>query len=219
MASFCTKCGTELTGSTQFCTSCGAPIGAAAVSAPPPAAYAPQGGGYVQPVPVPSGGGNSALKIILIIVGIFVGLGVLSICAVMFGVWRVSRAVHVANNGAVTLSTPGGTITAGNTVTVSADELGVDIYPGATHQQGGMTMTTAKGSTVSAVFSTSDPLEKVVDYYKDKLGSGASVFQSDKSAVLSSTSADNKNTVLVTVSEDQSNSGQTKISIVHSKSS
>ena len=69
------------------------------------------------------------------------------------------------------------------------------------------------------VVASSDPLEKVVDYYKDKLGSGASVFQSDKSAVLSSTSSDNKNTVLVTVSADQSDAGQTKISIVHSKSS
>ena len=208
MADYCTKCGTTINPGYTFCTSCGAPVAGAAASA-----YATTASGAA-PVAAPQGG-NSALKIILIVVGVFVGLGMLSVMAVMFGLWHLSRSVHVGNNGNVTLSTPEGTLTAGSNVAVSEEQLGVAIYPGAMHQEGGLSVNTARGSTVSAVFSTSDPADKVVAFYKDKLGSGASVFQSDKSAILSTTSADSKETLMVTVGPD--NSGQTKISIVHSK--
>ncbi len=230
MASFCTKCGAEISGDTSFCTKCGAPVGAAvsapaASNAPAATPYAPAASGYrpVAATAAPaSTGGSSALKIILIIVAVFVGLGILSVAGIMFGVWRVSRAVHVAHNGAVTLSTPSGTLTAGTGTAVTAADLGVDIYPGAKQQQGGsLHITTPKGSEISAAFSTNDSMAQVVDFYKGKLGSNASVYQSDKSAVLTSTSADNKSNVMVTISTEGNaapGEGQTKIAIIHTTS-
>ena len=227
MATFCTKCGASIPEGNQFCTACGSPIAAAAAAAPqpgpaaPPAwtpvvtpAAAPQA--YTQPVQQRSGG---ALKVILIIVGAFVGLGILCVALVVFGLWRVSRAVHVSNEGIVKISTPQGTLTAGSSARVSASDLGIDIYPGATRHEGGMQITTAKGSTVSAVFSTDDPMDKVVSFYKDKMGGGLSVFQNDQGAVLTMNSADNKSSVVVTVSTDTtSTDGHTKIAIMHTKS-
>ena len=216
MASFCTKCGTANTGDNAFCTKCGAPVGVAAGSvSAAPASNAPVTSAYAQPVAPPAKGGNSALKIILIIVAVFVGLGILSVCAVMFGIWRVSKAVHVSSNGGVTVSTPTGTLTEGNAGTVNAADLGVDIYPGATQQQGAVRVSTPNGSAITAAYVTSDSLDKVVDFYKGKLGPSASVFQSDKSAVLSATSDDKKSSVMVTIATESS-SGQTKIAILHS---
>ncbi len=216
MASFCTKCGTPNTGDNAFCTKCGAPVGVAAapVSAVPPS-NAPVATGYAQPVAAPATGGNSALKIILIIVGVFVGLGILAVCAVVFVGWRVSRAVHVSSNGGVTLSTPTGTLSAGNAGSVSSADLGVDIYPGAKQQEGAVRVSTPNGTALTAAYVTSDSLDKVVDFYKGKLGPAASVFQSDKSAVLSETSDDKKSSIMVTIGTE-GNNGQTKIAILHS---
>jgi hypothetical protein len=226
MASFCTKCGTAVAGDNAFCTKCGAPVAAAASSGAAPSAYvppasnAPVAATYAQPVAVagPSKGGSSAVKVILIIVAVFVGLGLLSFAGIMFGLWRVSRAVHVSTTGGVSVTTPGGTLSTGSAGTVSASDLGVDLYPGATQQQGAVRVNTPNGSAITATYVTNDALDKVVEFYKGKLGAGASVFQSDKSAVLSETSDDKKNSVMVTISTEGTN-GQTKIGILHSKSS
>lgn len=245
MASFCTKCGASIPEGNQFCTACGKPVGTA-VSSPPqpgpttPPAWTPVAApgvqaAYAQPVQQRSGG---AVKVILIVLGAFVGLGILCVALVMFGLWRVTRHVHVANNrdvsistpqgtlsassgenGTVKISTPQGTLTAGSNGSVSAADLGVDIYPGATRHDGGMQISTPKGSTVSAVFSTDDPMDTVVAYYKGKMGGGISVFQNDQGAVLTMNSADNKSSVVVTVSTDtRATDGHTKIAIVHTKS-
>lgn len=199
----------------------------ASTSAPPP--YAPA-------VQQRSGG---AVKVILIIVGAFVGLGILCVALVMFGLWRVSRHVHVGNNGDVSISTPQGTLstsgdengtvkistpqgtlTAGGAAKVSASDLGIDIYPGATRHEGGMQISTGKGSTVSAVFSTDDPMDKVVSFYKDKMGQGISAFENEQGAILTMNSDDNKSSVVVTISADtDATDGHTKIAIMHTKGS
>jgi hypothetical protein len=242
MAAFCTKCGAPSNGDTAFCTKCGAPLAAPMSAAPigavptqsaymPPPSNAPAtpytqpatgyvqpGAAYVQPVAAAPVKGGSALKIILIIVAVFVGLGILSVAGIMFGIWRVSKVVHVSDNGkgGVSITTPGGTYSAGNTP-VSASDLGVDLYPGATQEQGAVRINTPKGSAITATYVTSDSIDKVIDFYKGKLGPGASVFQSDKSAVLTLNSEDKKDSVMVTISSDTPS--QTKIGILHSKSS
>ena len=230
MASFCTKCGAALSADTQFCTTCGAPAGAAAPfaspaaapSAPyaqPPAAYAPPPASYGPPAPAPASSGSSALKIILIIVAVFVGLGILAVAIFSFTVWRVAHAVHVdGRNGEVTLNTPGGRITANQSQSFTAAELGTDIYPGAQGGHGSMKMDLPTGSMVTGVFVTSDSKDQVVTYYKGKLGSGASVYDSDNSALLT-LNVGQQETIMVTVSANSSqDSGKTRISIVHTKS-
>jgi len=216
VAGFCTKCGTALPPNTQFCTACGAPMEAAAIAPPTaPPAYGQPGVPYAPP----PGSGSSALKVILIVVGVLVGLGILSSIIFMFGVWRVSRAMHVNRAGdSVTVSTPTGTITAGNTAVVSEADLGVPIYPGAARSEGGMQVNSANSSMVTVVYSTSDPVSKVVDFYKGKLGENTSVIQTGDGAVITSGKENNKESLVITVSPDTSSSdGQTKIGIMRTR--
>jgi hypothetical protein len=205
MASFCAKCGAEVSPDKQFCTACGTPSAAgAAVVAP------------AQPAAPAASSGPSAAKIILIIVAIVVGLGILGAGAFGFMVWRVAHAFHVSGSGnQATVSLPGGTITANSTETFSASELGTDIYPGALSGKGSMRMTLPNGSWVTAVYVTSDPMDQVVAFYKSRLGSQASVFESADSAVLS-VNKGQKESVMVTVTAKPSeNNGKTQIAIVH----
>ena len=210
MAAFCTRCGAAIAPNVQFCTACGAPAGGASVSQP---VY---GQAVVTPVQsAPSG--SSAVKIILIVVGVIIGLGLLSGMAFMFGVWRLSRTVHVGRSGDVVVSTPNGTVSTGNASTVSEADLGVPIYPGASRREGGMQITSMTGSMVTVVFSTPDPVSKVVDFYRTKLGDNTSVIQSGTGAVITA-GEQNKQGVVITIGTDSGIDGGTKIAIMRTKS-
>ncbi|MGP8268640.1 MAG: zinc-ribbon domain-containing protein [Terracidiphilus sp.] len=204
MASFCTKCGAELSPDKQVCSSCGA----AAASAQPT---------YTQ-TPAAPPKSSSAVKIILIIVAIVVGLGVLGLGVAGYTVWRISRAVHMSGNGSeMTLSTPEGKVNLNTTESYTAAELGTDIYPGAQSVKGGMRMELPTGSMVTGVFVTSDSKDQVVAFYKNKFGSGASTFDTADGAILTLPMGD-KESVMVTVSSRRSeNDGKTKVVIVHTK--
>jgi hypothetical protein len=240
VASFCTKCGATVVPDTQFCTVCGAPVEAGSVSPvvppaaayppasgvaypPPPATYAQQPPPFqpaapYQPAPPPSSG-NSAVKIILIIVGVFVGLGILGACIFAFTVWRVAHAIHVDNsNGQGSLNTPGGKIPANQMQSFTSSELGTDIYPGAQGGKGGMKMDLPTGSMVTGVFVTSDSKDQVVAYYRNKFGSGASVYDTANGALLTLNKGQQE-VVTVTVSSNSSqDDGKTRIAIMHTKS-
>ena len=100
---FCNSCGANLQGGAKFCPKCGAvqPVSGtvpATAQARPPA-----------PVPSlsPSQGSNSALKIILIVVGIFVVVGALAVATIGFIGWRIARHTHVQDrDGNVRVQTP-----------------------------------------------------------------------------------------------------------------
>jgi hypothetical protein len=184
----------------------------------PPAGYAPAAG-YVQPPAAPVKSGGSALKIVLIVLAVLVGLGILGAGAVGFTVWRVARAFHVnSHNGQVTLNTPSGSVTASNASNFTAEELGTDIYPGAQPAPGGMRMNLPTGSVVSGVFLTTDSKEQVVAFYKSKLGSQASVYDGGHSAMISVKRPSHDNIMISVSSRESQNDGKTKISIVHTKS-
>lgn len=222
MANFCSKCGATLSPDTRFCSVCGAPTSdgdtsaqAAAPATPAyqtPAYQAPAG--YSQPVVSPPSSSNG-LKIVLIIVGVLVGLALLSILIFSLGVWRVSRAIRSSPNG-ITLSTPGGTIVAGNSVVVSKADLGVDPYPGAQRLPGGVQIKSPTASMVSAIYSTPDPVSQVIDFYKSKLGDNVSVMQTGNGAILTAGDRD-KDSIMVTITADSSSGGKTKILVMHSK--
>jgi nitrate reductase NapE component len=207
VASFCSKCGIELSPGAQSCASCGTPV--AAPMAAPVAATTP-----VQP----AASGNNTLKIVLIIVGIFVGLGILAAGAFGFVVWRVAHSVHVSHSGdQVTLNTPGGSISANTNESFTASEIGTDIYPGATTGKGGMRMTLPTGTMVTAIYVTADSKDQVLAFYKDKLGSGASSYESGEGAVV--TANKDNDSVVVTITPNASEyDGKTQIAIVHTKS-
>lgn len=210
MANFCAKCGAEVSPGKQFCTACGAPVAAA------PAVVMP-----AQPAAAPAGSGASAVKIVLIVVAVFVGLGIIGAGIFGFTVWRVARSLHVSNQGGqVTIGTPGGgSITANSTQKFSSTDLGTDIYPGATSGKGGMRITLPSGSSVTATFVTPDSKDQVVSFYKDKFGSEASVFDSSNSAMIT-VQKGKQESVMVTVTPNASQyGGKTQITIMHATSS
>lgn len=221
MTTFCSKCGVEIPANSAFCPSCGHPVAAVspADSVPPPASYSPvpptqpvQPAYTSAPPPVSSGGG--ALKIILIIVGVFVLLGVAAAGLVGFGIWRVSHALHVStadHGGNVSMPAPSGTITAGSAASISASDLGAPIYPSALRGEGSLNLKTPNGSMVSAVFTTSDSVSQVADFYKSKFGDQASVIETGQTTMITSGPSDKEKT-MVTISTDE---GKTKIAIVH----
>jgi hypothetical protein len=212
VASFCAKCGSALSADGQFCTSCGtaAAVGAVAAPAQP---YAPQ------PAAAPPNSGGSAVKIILIIVAVVVGLGILGLGAIGFTAWRIARSVHVTGpGGQVTMSTPGGTFTANSAQSFSASELGTDTYPGAQSIRGGLKMDLPTGSMVTGVFLTSDSKEQVVAFYKSRFGSEASVFDAADGAVVSLKKGEEESVVVTITANSSQDNGKTRFSITHTKS-
>ena len=228
MATICTHCGREVPPGNTVCPACGENVQATAPAftpvvqpgTPPPPAYTQPG--YAQPgyaqsatpyaTPPPPAKSGSAVKIILIVVGVFVFLGILAAAVVGIGIWRVSKAVHKNANGDVSISTPGGTITSGNSV--SESDLGIAIYPGATQAaSSSMNMHTPSGSLVSAAFVTSDSPSQVADFYKSKIGDSVSSMQAGGSTILTS-GADSKDKVVVTITTVDG--GKTRVNILHS---
>ena len=158
--------------------------------------------------------GSSALKIVLIIVGIFVGLGILAAGVVGYGIYKVAHAVKTAANGQISINSPGGGFTANTAQTFSASDLGIAVYPGATQAKGGLHMTIAGKSMVSANFLTSDSKDQVIAFYKDKAGPGAQVMTTDGGGVISVTNGNDA--LSITVAQNaNSNDGKTQIIIIH----
>ena len=74
------------------------------------------------------------------------------------------------------------------------------------------------GSMVTGVFVTPDSKDQVVAFYKSKFGSGASIYDTANSALLT-LNRTQQEAVMVTVTADSSqDGGKTRISIVHTKS-
>jgi hypothetical protein len=164
------------------------------------------------PPPAAPGSGNTVLKIVLIVLAIFVVLGIAAAGVIGFVGYKVSKAVHRAGNGDVSFSSPtGGSISMGNASNISSAELGVPEYPGAKRAPGSMKMKTSTRSLVTAAFTTSDSAEKVVAFYKDKLGEQTSITEHSNSTVLSSGES-NDDKLVVTITPEDS---QTKITVMH----
>jgi hypothetical protein len=179
----------------------------------PPAAVAASGAR-------PGGGGSTAVKIVLIIVAIFVGIGILGASIVGYGIWRVSHAIRAANHGG-TFTIPGsngGSLSVSSNQTFTASELGTDIYPGAVTTQGGMRMSTPSGSWVTGIFLTSDSKDQVLNFYKSKFGSDSALMETNDAAILTLKKGE-KESVMVTISAKPSeDNGKTKIAIMHTVS-
>jgi len=164
---FCNSCGESLQSGVKFCAKCGAaqpagtsspavPVAAPASTTAAPAAAQPQG--------------SNAVKIVLIIVAIFVGLGILGAGMAAFVGWRIAHHTRVTEkNGNVRVESPFGTVESTTNPDEAARNLGVDVYPGAKMQKTDAANINIAGMhTVSAQFETDDSPDKVADFYKAK---------------------------------------------------
>jgi hypothetical protein len=191
------------------------PIAAQYQPVAPPYAASPQ----PQPVAAPpaTSGGTSALKIILIIVGVLVFLVVMVVAVIGYGVYRVHKAMHVnPTTGAMTVNTPGFAMNADTGMKFTAEELGTDIYPGAEpSKSGNLRMNIAGSSVVSATFLTTDAKDKVVDFYKSKLSSDSTSMDFGGSAMLTEKKSDHDQITVTIVQQPNQNDGKTQIHIQH----
>ncbi len=214
MASFCSKCGAALSPDTRFCQGCGAPTGFAAAA---PAGTTPAGQVALAPAPVtaPSTG---TVKVVLIIIGVIVGLGMLTAVAVMFGLWRISRSVHVDRAGGMTITTPAGKFSSGRTSTahLSESEVGAPIYPGAVAEEGGFKLGGDSGTMATYVFKTSDSVQQVLAFYRDRFGPKTSVIETPQGGIVTAAKNDDEG-VMVTVGRDE-HEDKTSIAITHTTS-
>jgi hypothetical protein len=143
--------------------------------------------------------------------GVFVVLGVLVAGVIGFVGYRVAKSAHQNADGSVSFSTPNGTITTGKSANISAADLGTEPYPGATNSVGSMNMKTSSGSMVTAVYTSPDPADKIVAFYKEKLGDEASVVQTGHGTTLTAGERD-KNQITISLSPQ---GDLTKIAIIH----
>jgi hypothetical protein len=169
---FCNKCGTAITQGTRFCSKCGAPILASAFPASSPTASAstPNQAASATPPQAPPQGSSNALKIVLIIVGVILVLGVFGVGALTFVGLRIAKHTHVKQEGEhVKVETPFGTVESTKDPEQAAKDLGIEIYPGAeVRQNGAASATLGNLHSVNAEFESDDPVDKVCSFYKSK---------------------------------------------------
>lgn len=171
-----------------------------------------------RPMTVREGERGGAGKIILIVLAVIFALVLIVVGIIGYFAWRVSKAIHADKNGQVSLSTPDGNVSLGANKSYTADELGIDPYPGATTSTGGFNMNTEKGSMVTAVYETDDPAEKVVSFYKGKTGMGEQSFMETGTTSMITFKKAEKDVVIVSINADAAqHKGKTQISITHSK--
>jgi len=178
---FCNKCGTTITQGTRFCSKCGAPILASGFATSTPAASASTTNQPTPPAQPQQQGSSNALKIVLIIVGAVLIIGVLGLGALTFVGLRVAKHTHVKQEGEhVKVETPFGTVESTKDPEQAAKDLGIEIYPGAeVRQNGAASATVGSLHSVNAEFESDDPVDKVCSFYKSKFPN-ATVSSSDE---------------------------------------
>lgn len=224
MAKFCTNCGSPIGEGLRFCSSCGAPVaeapppaaGPAQPSAAPPAPSptpiaAPAPPAAVAPAPAapapaaPAKQGSSALKIVLIVMLILFLVVAAGISAGLYMWYRIkNRMQGEMQQIHATVQTGGTTGTAATTV--------IPPYPGSTAVNSGFSVGGAQGGLSGQEFETTDSVEQVVAFYKDKLGPKANVNESNGKTTF--TLFTNSGIYSVVVSSEGS-AGKTRIDIGH----
>jgi flagellar basal body-associated protein FliL len=200
---FCNSCGATVDASTKFCNKCGAAVPAAAAtpSIPIPPPQSAQGGG--------------ALKIILIVVAVIVGLGILGIGTAAFLLHKTIKTIsqtHIEErNGNVRVETPFGTVESSEDADAATRNLGVEVYPGAKALKGTASVATIGGMhTAAAEFETSDPADKVAEFYKSQLPKANFVSSDGDHYAIMST--DKKNMITINI---EPQNGKTRIHIAN----
>jgi hypothetical protein len=142
--------------------------------------------------------GSSTLKIVLIIVGVCVGLGIIGAGVVGYGVYKMAKSSNIT-----TSAQP-----------VTESDMGVALYPGA-ESKANVRMTIAGKDMHTASFSTSDPKDQAIAFYQSKLGPDAKSSTSSRGETLMLDKGAGES-VLVTVSQSPNMAGgKTQIVVVH----
>ncbi|HEY1978391.1 MAG TPA: hypothetical protein VGG89_17710 [Candidatus Baltobacteraceae bacterium] len=120
------------------------------------------------------------------------------------------------DNKSVTVRNKEGTTSIGQNV--DASKLGAPVYPGAqANEQGAISSSTDKGTSVMAGFKTSDPFEKVEAFYKQQLPAGSEKMNTsaNNSSIASFQIGTGDASDQVAVQVTSSKAGETDILITH----
>ena len=213
---FCNSCGAALTAGTRFCNKCGSPILASAPmgTSPSPPTPAPTGFTPVTtpspapgtiPAPAPTGG-SSALKVVLIVVGVIFLIGILGVASFGFFVHKMIKSARVHQDGNnVKVETPFGNVETSKDSGEAVKDLGVDVYPGAQATKDGASTVTFGGiHTVAATFESSDAVDKICTFYKTKFPNAMVTTSGDNRCTI--ISSDKNNMVTINIESDGSQS-------------
>lgn len=207
---FCTSCGANVDAGMKFCGKCGASMAGAAPAAAPPAAAASKPASAA-PAPAPSKGGGGVLKVILVILGVLLLFVVIISAVVGYVGYRGYKAVkeEKAKLGDIQVEMPSGTGTASaGDATKIAQQMEVEVYPGAEAQKGGGAVSMGGFSVAGVDFLTADSPSQVADFYKKQYPKAMVVSEGeDHYSIMVTTS---KGMVTVAI---QPYEGKTKISI------
>jgi|SRR5215831_11034197 len=213
---FCNKCGTAITQGTRFCNKCGAPILASGFPSSGPAPSLPT----PSPTPVPTQaapqGGSNALKVVLIVVGAVILIGVLAVGALTFVGIHIAKRSRMHDEGdRVKVETPFGTVESTKDPEQAAKNLGIDIYPGAQVQkEGASSAVFGNMRTVSLTFESSDSVDKVCSFYKARFPNATVSTSEGNHCSIVSTAAPNVTTINV---ESRGSGAKFQISTVAKK--
>lgn len=197
---FCTSCGATLDPNAQFCVKCGTRQ-AAGVG----------GGAAVAPAPAQSSGGG-ALKIVLIVIAGVILVAVIGSVATMI---FVGKKIHdakvsiVEKGGEATVVTPMGTVHTTKDPDKIAQDLGVDIYPGAKAISGGSEAQAMGMHTVTGIFETGDSVDKVGEFYHQRYPKGIYSSTGHETSIISGGKG---SMITITAHEED---GKTKITILN----
>jgi hypothetical protein len=206
---FCTSCGANVDAGMKFCGKCGAAMSGATPAAPGPAATASSATPAAPAAAAPSKGGSGVLKVILVILGVLLLFAVLISAVVGYVGYRGYKAVkeEQAKLGDMKVDVDTGTASAGDAAKI-AQQMEVEVYPGAEAQKGGGAVSMGGFSVAGADFLTSDSPSQVADFYKKQYPKAMLVSEGeDHYSIMVTTS---KGMVTVAV---QPYDGKTKISI------
>jgi hypothetical protein len=165
--------------------------------------------------------GSPIVKIILIVLAVLIFIGLLSAASCVYFIYRTkqrvtqfqkqvqttfpmqvgTREVHPQPVApAATPAPPAGPVV----------DTGVATYPGATPWGGGAQVSGPNATMKTQEYTTSDSVDQVLAFYKDKLGPSAMVTQSGGQAVVQILGANGETTVAI---KTDSSSGKTHITI------
>ena len=208
---FCNSCGSVIDAGIRFCPKCGKPTSAGVAPqgvVPPPSPMAPAP--VPQGQPVAATGGSNAVKIILIVVAVIVGIGIIGTVTVGFVIHRAISRTHIeSRDGNVKVHSPFGNVETSTDPEEAAKNLGVDVYPGSSVVKGSAAnMTFGKAHTAAAQFETSASPDTVAQFYRSKYPSAT--FSSSEADHFTLIAGGKDNVTTITVEPEE---GKTRISI------
>jgi len=192
---FCNSCGASLSPDAKFCSRCGATITASGVS---PSTAIPSAPPVIR-------NGSSAVKVVLIVVGVIVLLGGIGIASLAFIAVHVARNSHVSQQGDhVKVETPFGNVESSKDPDKAVRDLGVDVYPGAEVQKNGASSASFGGNrAAAAAFESSDSADKVCGFYRSKFPAAKVVSSSQGHCTIVSNDSNN----MITINVESSGGG------------